>query len=231
LHGLSQFVHSTINKSEILFELFCAQNNIKYKRIPTDEAKTPDFVIWLDATQVVVEVKQIDPNPDDLRTLRKPPEQWDESDLYDEMPGERVRLKIKSALPQLRRRAKKRYPAIVVLYDNVHLWPELADSYAVRVAMYGVETILITSNVAPEGGAEVIRRWYGSRRKVSPEYNTTLSAVAVLREEEDSATYLDVYHNIYARVPLLPDSFRLSSVKHYTLKAEPYGQFPDWAEV
>jgi hypothetical protein len=96
--------------------------------------------------------------------------------------------------------------------------------------MYGIETILITSNVAPEGGAEVISRWHGSRRKVSPKHNTTLSAVAVV-SEKDNAICLDVYHNMFARIPLSPDLLRLPSVKHYALEAEPYGQFPDWIEV
>jgi len=193
-----------MNKSEALFEIFCNQNGINCKRIPTDESKTPDFVTWLDSVQVIVEVKQINANSKDLLTLRKLPEDCDESDLYDEMPGERVRLKIKSAMPQLRQRAKKKHPAIIVLYDNVHLWPELVDSYAVRVALYGIETILITSNVAPEGGAEVLGRWYGSRRKVSPKHNTTLSAVAVIADK-DNALNLDVYHNVFARKPLPPD--------------------------
>ena len=214
----------------MFFERICTQNGIKYKRISTGENKTPDFVIWLGSTQVIVEVKQIDPNSKDLQTLRKPPEDWDESDLYDEIPGERVRLKIKRAVPQLRQRTKKQHPAIIVLYDNVHLWPELLDSYAIRVAMYGIETILITSNVAPEGGAEVISRWHGARRKVSPKHNTTLSAVAVV-SEKDNAICLDVYHNMFARIPLSPDLLRLPSVKHYALEAEPYGQFPDWIEV
>ncbi len=219
-----------MNKSEALFEHFCGQNGIKCKRIPTDDNKTPDNEIWLDSLQVIVEVKQIDPNSKDLKTLGKSPEDWDESDLYDEMPGERVRLKIKRAMPQLRRRAKKKHPAIIVLYDNVHLWPELLDSYAVRVALYGIETILITSNVAPEGGAEVLGRWHGSRRKVSPKHNTTLGAVAVVREK-DNGLCLDVYHNMFARIPLSPDLLRLPSVKHYALEAEPYGKFPDWIEV
>ncbi len=219
-----------MNKSETLFEHFCTQNVIKYKRIPTGENKTPDFVIWLDSIQVIVEVKQIDPNSKDLQTLKKPPEDWDESDLYDEMPGERVRLKIKSAMPQLRRRAKNQHPAIIVLLDNVHLWSELLDSYAVRVAMYGIETILISSKVAPESGAEVLSRWHGSRRKVSAKHNTTLSAVAVVREK-DNAICLDIYHNMFACIPLSPDLLRLPSVKHYALEVEPYGQFPDWIEV
>ena len=216
--------------SESLFEMFCDTNRIAYERVRTDDGKTPDYRLHIKELTVYAEVKQIEPNPHERLTLIKPEEEWGESDLYDGLPGDRVRAKIKYAMQQLRRLSNYRYPAVLVLYDNVHLWPEIADDYAIRVAMYGVEMALITSNVAPEGGAEIIARWYGSRRKVSPNYNRTLSAVAVLKDDAADLR-LDVFHNYHARNPLAPDSLRLPTVHHYALESSPLGGFPDWNRI
>ena len=55
--------------SEQLFEQFCEANQIPCSRVDTGVRKTPDYVITLGGVRVTCEVKQIDPNAEDLREL------------------------------------------------------------------------------------------------------------------------------------------------------------------
>jgi len=57
--------------SEQLFRRFCDVNNIECRVVPTAAARTPDFTIVVDGTEVLCEIKQIDPNPDDIAEIRK----------------------------------------------------------------------------------------------------------------------------------------------------------------
>ena len=60
---------STETASEKLFEEFCGMNEIPCQRVGRAAVRTPDFAIELRGTQITSEVKQIDPNDEDLREL------------------------------------------------------------------------------------------------------------------------------------------------------------------
>lgn len=214
--------------SENLFELFCSENGFQADRIETKCHRTPDYILRLKSILIVVEVKQFDPNPTELTTLRKPPDEWGESDAFSSgLPGERVRSKIDSALPQLKKVAGSSVPAMLVLYDNVHLWEEICDEYSIAVAMYGIETALISSEQAPEGGAKNLSRWHGASRRATPTANTTLSAIGVLNRQGGKTT-LTVFHNYFARNPIVPDLLRSASVSQYKLSSSPERSFSEW---
>jgi hypothetical protein len=75
----------------------------------------------------MAEIKQFDAGPSEHITLRKLLKEMDESDaFYTGVPGDRVRAKIDSAMPQLKQLCGRDLPALLVLYDNVQLWPEYA---------------------------------------------------------------------------------------------------------
>jgi hypothetical protein len=53
----------TPNKSETLFEAFCNQVGVRWRRVPESSEKRPDYEIFPHEVRVVVEVKQLDPTP------------------------------------------------------------------------------------------------------------------------------------------------------------------------
>lgn len=217
-----------MTKSEQLFELFCAANEIHAERVLTGSRKTPDYILQLGTQTVVAEIKQFDAGPSEKVTLRKPLEEMDESDaFYSGVPGDRVRAKIDSAMPQLKQLCGKDFPALLVLYDNVQLWPEICDAYAITVAMYGIETCLVSNEVAPEGGAKIINRWHGPARRTTSNDNRSLSAIALLSAHE-GVVRMEVFHNFFARNPIIPGILIGSNIYHHRLQKNPTQTFAEW---
>jgi hypothetical protein len=216
--------------SEQLFESFCTENGFQACPVRTESHRTPDYILRIGGISIVVEVKQFDPNAAELATLRKLPEEWGESDTFSaEIPGERVRSKIDSALPQLKKVAGTSIPAMLVLYDNVRLWPEICDANSIGVALYGIESALISSKQAPEGGATIVARWHGGSRRATPSANTTLSAIGILdRRRESNEITLSLFHNYFARNPIAIDALRCAQIKHYKLLRSPEQFFSTW---
>jgi hypothetical protein len=55
--------------SEMLFEHLCSTHGVSCEAIPTGLVRTPDFAISLAGVRIVCEIKQIDPNDEDLQEL------------------------------------------------------------------------------------------------------------------------------------------------------------------
>jgi hypothetical protein len=219
--------------SELLFERFCADQGLLLTQVPTqsDRArKTPDYEINAAGHRIVVEVKQIDPNPEDRRQFRLLRERG-ETDTITSEPGHRVRGKISDAMPQLKMRSKGRVPAMLVLYNNVKLIEERIDPVDIRTAMYGLEIVEIRVPTDPNDRRISARHRFGGKRKVSQKHNTSLSAVASMYEGSVSAR-LDVYHNDFAANPIAPDWLRNDAVRHFKL-ADHVGRggLSEWIEL
>lgn len=220
-----------VTESEQLFEGFCSARDLAFERIPEGDARSPDYRLRLRDAEIIVEVKQIEPNAEERELLNTPPEEWDGANIYHwGIPGERIRKKITDALPQLKALSKGEVPTLLVVYNTVNFWPELADDYAVKVAMYGIETALISSEMAPEGGARILRRWHGSRKRLTPEHSTSLSAIAVMGSASGEIT-LRVYHNYFAANILARSQLTLPGILQFELEAEPKGSFPEWRRI
>jgi hypothetical protein len=56
--------------SERLFEEFCATNALQCARVPEGADPTPDYQVMFGDVVVACEVKQVDPNAEDLEELR-----------------------------------------------------------------------------------------------------------------------------------------------------------------
>lgn len=220
-------------KSEELFEAFCCFNGIVCNKIPTasDEGlQTPDYEIILDSRQVVVEVKQFDPNDEDL-VLIENFRSSNSTGIHGDTPGKRVRQKITDAMPQLHRIAKDKHPAILVLYDNIHIGSRHTDSYNIKTAMYGLECVDVGFPTDMKTEPFLINQRRGGKRKVTEQNNTTLSAVMTMQESENNEITATCYHNIYAVLPLNPDWLRYSNIKHYTLGEKQGINFQEWVEI
>ena len=127
----------TLTQSEHLFEQFCGQHHIRCCRLPTANARTPDYAIYLSRRKVVVEVKEISPNREELEARRLA--RIGQFVVVSSTPGDRVRSKISKAIPQLKAATKGRFPGLLVLLDTGFA-AEHTSSYNIRVAMHGFET-------------------------------------------------------------------------------------------
>lgn len=182
--------------SEELFERFCKENKIQLSRIEVSTVfgkKEPDYEIATSLGTVLVEVKQFDPNPEELR-LQKQLEDKGWTDAFGGEPGAKVRLKIQSAAKQLKSRGAGSVPSMVVLYNNVPISRRGTDPYEIKTAMYGMEKfdLSIASNTSE---VSVKDRGFGPKRKMTPRSNTSISAVAALYNGLDQQLSIDLIGN------------------------------------
>jgi len=214
-------------ESESLFEEFCKANDINYYReIPRSNitgAKIPDYAIIIEEEprRIIVEVKQFDPNPDDKEQSRQLNE-GRVTDVREIKWRDRVRGKIHDANKQLKARSLGRYPAMLVLYDNVQV-PLPLDSEDIMEAMYGNEVVDKVIWAKKEFTTK-----FGDNRKCTPDHNTSSSAICTLSR---SGSLLCVYHNEHAKFRIDPTWLRGPNIQHYTLGPKVQGKLPDWVEL
>jgi hypothetical protein len=219
-------------ESEILFETFCNQNDIGFEPIPTrskEQEQTPDYDIYVGGQKVVVEVKQIDPNPEEIvqeRLLES--HRFVVRDVGP--PGARVRSKITAGASQIRIRAKSKYPSVLILYNNVPISIH-TDPYSIRVAMYGLETHVLGVPKEMDKSPYLIDKKFGPKRKMTKDEKTYISAVAEMVKDVKGSPQLFIFHNVYAEIPLMPEIFRSCKVRQFTLEEKVVGQFQDWKEL
>ena len=84
--------------SETLFEQLCSSQGIPCERIPTEAVRTPDFAISLRSIRVICEVKQIDPNLEDLQEIKD----VSSSQATGRLVPNRLRAKLKNVSGQLK---------------------------------------------------------------------------------------------------------------------------------
>ncbi len=218
---------SNMTISEDLFEQFCKENSIPYSRIERQEYKTPDYHVYFDKHLVIAEVKQLDPNVLD-REHRAQGRQHG-TVTYFEKSGHRVRLKIDSAKKQLKLASKDKYPAILVLYNNVPIGS--IDMDDIKTAMYGHESARKAFPDYPDDRPiEIKHVGFGSERKFTPNHNTNFSAIAFLYKSGGDLC-LSIFHNIHAKRPIDPAWLRRSAVRHLTLSPKVQGAFQEWLEI
>ena len=145
--------------SETLFEKYCGSRGIKCRAVVVGSSRTPDYDIFLRRFKVVTEVKEITQNQVERQAdkdLKR-----NKYSVVHTVPGDRVHGKISDAVPQIRARSKGRFPSLLVLFGN-GLSAGHIDSYQIRVAMYGFETIVFVvpndMSVSPLCGGKEIRR-------------------------------------------------------------------------
>lgn len=108
---------STMTRSENLFDAYCRALGYAIEQIPTQPHRTADRLVKTPAGAVIVEIKELTPNDDDLRYMKELSEQgWSSR---GGTPGNRVFEKIRSAAPQLKAYSNRSIPCVLVLYDNV----------------------------------------------------------------------------------------------------------------
>jgi hypothetical protein len=214
--------------SENLFEEYCKSHGIRWRPVAVGLTRTPDYDIFLKRFKVVTEVKEITQNKIERQAeedLRK-----NKYSVVSTVPGERVRGKISDAIPQIKTRSKGRYPGLLVLFGNGFSAGHI-DEYQIRVAMYGFETIVIALPNDKSVSPYAVGKKFGPRRKVTPEHNTSLSAIATLIKNGNDKLELKIFHNNYAAVPLEHRLFAHYGVVQYKLGEAAPGEIAHWVEV
>jgi hypothetical protein len=186
--------------SETLFEQFCSRHGIPCRPIPTGLVRTPDFAIRLHDVRVVCEVKQIDPNAEDLAELQA----VSSDEATGRLVPNRLRGKLKDVSGQLKAACLSGHPTMLVVYDSTPFKMYLVHLDVVQ-AMFGAHSVTVT--IPKQGGAEPIvsEPFFGGNRGLTPRQNTSVSALAILDSAPLSELKLRVYHNPYASVVLPPE--------------------------
>ena len=221
-----------ITISEKLFEDFCNNNKILFKRIAKSfirGKKEPDYEVYNNSHQIIVEIKQYDPNSEEQR-LQKQLEERGYTDSFGKEPGAKARLKIQAGAKQLKARCNGRnIPTLLVLYNNVPISNRGVDPYEIKTAMHGIEKIDLNQSLS-NSSLEIVDRGFGPKRKMTPNCNTTISAIATLHCT-DNGIGMHIFHNIYASTPLSVDTFKTAGARHFTIGSKSEGLFQDWQEI
>ena len=133
--------------------------------------KTPDYAIYPKDTKVIAEVKDIQESPTE-RQQREHFERVGWSTFGSGKVGDRARDIIGTAAKQLKRMAKGKCPAMIVIYNPSLLLRHHTEPHAIKAAMYGFDTVIL--GLAPiymQKKPRLIDRKSGSGRKVGSQFN------------------------------------------------------------
>ncbi|MCB9134191.1 MAG: hypothetical protein H6636_02115 [Anaerolineales bacterium] len=222
--------------SEELFERFCTENKVPFSSHSLlhrqRNSKTPDYEIIVNSKRVILEVKQLDPvSPDDKEHQR----QLDEmgiTEVYEGKVAQRIRRKISDAMPQLNKWTNKDIPGLIFIYSNLPLDGRYIEPHHILEGMYGEEIFQIVFPDNPSAPPYVANVQFGGKRKVAPDYNTTLSAIVSIFEDwEQHQLHAYFYHNIFSKCKFEPDWLRGKRVKHFSLPNTNMKQFSEWVEI
>jgi hypothetical protein len=184
--------------SETLFEQLCSSHGIPCERIATEAVRTPDFAISLRSIRVICEVKQIDPNVEDLQEMQN----VSSAQATGRFVPNRLRAKLKNVSGQLKAATLAGSPTMLVVYDNTP-FKMYTDHLDVAQAMFGAHSVAVSKG--SDAHPVVSDPFFGGNRGLTPNHNTAVSALAILDGGPTSVLSLRVYHNPYAAVVLNPD--------------------------
>lgn len=225
-------------QSEAIFERYCDLNSYDYERIPAGSAHgpTPDYRVHRNRISVIVEIKELCPNDDDLFQAREF-EKHGESESGD-IPGRRVNLAIGRAAKQLKKYSDEDLPCVLLLYDNAvdvdgrRLYPKgsLLGPASIDFGMYGQASwkIALSRDRAKLASKGFTR---DGDRQLTHEQRRYISAVSVLTGCYDDSPCIFTYHNFFAERPLPTSLFRSSRDRHFAKQRRPDQEVYPWVEI
>jgi hypothetical protein len=145
-------------------------------------------------------------------------------------PGDRVRKMIRSSSGQLKARSNGVLPSVLVVFDRGDVVGHV-EPYNIRVAMDGLEQFLIAVPPIGKGRPLAVGWKHGPKQKMTPETNTSISAVAALVMTGPVEHELLVYRNAFANVPLDPSLLQPFGVRHFDIDTSGTGSASAWVEI
>jgi len=219
-------------QSEKWFELMCGEKKVPFTRIQESDLQTPDYEIELNGQRVIVEVKEILPNPEEKASLEKL-ERDGVGLATGGTPGGRVRNKINSASGQIKARTEGRLPSILVLCDIRYGCGQIGrhlDPDNIRVAMEGLDQVIVAVPNDPQKSPYSIGTKSGSKKKMTETDNTSISAIGVLYTPPNQPISILVYHNRHASVPIETKLLESFASKQFCLGGQ-QGEQLNWIEI
>jgi hypothetical protein len=184
---------SELTRSEELFEKVCADRNLVCRRIRTAASRRPDYKVSTPAGGLVVEVKQVDPNPTDKEYERQRKAQ---GYSFGGVSLTRLRPLVRDANRQLRPWALRGLATVVALYDS-NLFQLYTEDHHVK-SLFGDLGISVDIHNS-EAAQDVV---FATNQILTDRKNRSISAVLTVREVDRGPTVLSLFHNPFARVQL-----------------------------
>ena len=214
-------------KSEELFEAFCKNNGIAAKKIPKTNTSTPDYEVIINSKLVICEIKQLDPTKEDLRE-NESVIKYRRTIMYH--PLKRTSKKLLDVSRQVKDYADRQIPTIVVLYNNVPLHEYLSHDDILE-AMFGPESNVVTFNKDGEM-LNMSSSCHGGNRRFTHAHNTSVSAVAVLKNPQDGNLHMRLYHNNQnPKVKLDLEICKSLPINQYIYKKNVANNFGSWQQI
>jgi hypothetical protein len=219
------------------FERFCELKGFRARPILVAAKPRPDYKVWVGQRGCVVELKQLEPNPEDERQ-RLELEAKGQTTWKDLSPGSRVRNEVRKAARQLQPWARGGVPSLLVLFDNtisslgIH-----SDPYAMKVGMYGLDAFLFGRPEDASQGVPIYPLGWvsGGKATMTGEHNTSFSAVGLLwpchPDDPESAPYLVLYHNHLAAIPVDPECVAAVTEHQYCWADRRPGEVGCWVHA
>jgi len=215
--------------SEALFEEFCITNRLLWERIPRNPPnETADYIVTLNGQRVVVEIKQIENNADEIAEL----EARGRSGGGGGTLGTRIRNEITRGSKQIWNIAKGKCPSILLLFDNRHQmfrYVFLPEEFL--SAMYGSETRILRLHSDGVAKPELVGRTFGKRRKMSPTRSKHISALGLFYRNKNRGVSITLFHNRFTNVPLDCSLFSGLSVTHFGVQTANPEDFGEWQKI
>jgi hypothetical protein len=190
--------------SERLFEQWCREQRIEQRRVRTacvEGHQRPDYAMRMPRGWCIVEVKQIEANREDRE--RVVPLRNGTLQPFWANPGARLRKPIVKASSQLQRFSLCGFPTVVLLFDttgNFH-----TEMFQVIQAILGEQSLRIEVSADFQHEPQFLGVFSGKKATLTAQHNTSVSAVAVLRQPSGSPLAIDLCRNRFARIPILPE--------------------------
>lgn len=213
--------------SERLFEDYCRENSIHFRRIEEGDQKCPDYYTLVKNELIVFEVKQFDLNDSD-KTV------WEEVNKgnakgYAVQTKYRIRKKIKRAKKQLKRFSSK--PTVLLLFDNTGGLLGL-DSDDILQAMFGDEVFKYLIPESLEIEPLLVGHSFGRGRSLSKERSRYISGIAKLFKSDYENNYqINFFHNYYASNPIDIEVGSKLFNRQFQLVENENDNFAHWVET
>lgn len=216
---------SSRGEGESIFEKWAGQHSVRIRRIRETRGKRPDYWVVCPRGGIVVEVKDLAPNAAEQAFERDLDRNG--HDFHAWIPGDRIRERLKKANQKYQPWRRRDIPCLTFVFNNTRI-PALTSNINVFAAMFG----RLSFAVPVSGSSQEMSVVAKDKRVMTPECNTSTSAVVVNEWDYGTGYTMIVYHNLYAVNPLAPlDVASVPGVRQFRVRREDDGEGGFWVEI
>lgn len=217
-----------MNIAETIFEKYCTRNGIRFDKISRiNNQRTPDYKIFGSSVEILTEVTSINTNSEERKILEKlktkPLAYWPNTE-------NKLRRKINDKANQIRAYANNNNLTLIVFFDNRGKLASL-NSDDFRFAMYGNDSISFLYDESGKHEPILKGNYFGGDRRMTDEYNTTISGLGHLKILSNDEIELDLYHNHFAQNPIPADIASIFFDNQFKIDSPFEGEQSNWKQL